>query len=111
VTVGFFEKVEGIEESSAFGPISSERGGWIAFEGSSSIGCCDLCGWGCWLLCTLLLRGTLLSKKLRVDLSEFGHLWLNDNLAGRCDWLYVDWYVFSFDSCLLDIEENLVGGR
>ena len=60
-------------------------------------------------MCALLLRNALLSEELRVDLSIFGHFWLDCDLAGRCDWLYVDWYFFSFDSCLLDIRENPVG--
>jgi hypothetical protein len=112
VTVGFFGEFEGIEESSTLGPFSGEWSRRVAFEGSS-IGCCYLRWWwgwyGHWLLCSLLLRGTLLSKKLRVDLGEVGHCWLDCNLAGRHNWLGVDWYFFSLECCLLDVREDLVG--
>jgi hypothetical protein len=61
------------------------------------------------LLCSLLLRGTLLSKKLHIDLGEVGHCWLDDNLTGGCDWLDVDIYFFSLSGCLLYVGKDLVG--
>jgi hypothetical protein len=92
VTVGFFEEVKGIEESSAFGPFSGKLNGRIPFKGSSSIGrgCCRCQGCLLLLLCALLLRGTLLSKELCVDLDWGGHYWLDFYLAGGCNWWDID---------------------
>jgi hypothetical protein len=41
MAIGFFVKVKGIEEASAFGPFSSELDRRVAFEGPF-IGGCDL---------------------------------------------------------------------
>jgi hypothetical protein len=50
----------------------------------------------------------LLSEELYIDVGWVGH-YLNDNLTGGCNWLDVNWYLFSLSGCLLYEGKDLVG--